>query len=182
MLTNRTLTLCLLLALGISATAAPGKLRPEIMGIALDMGRDDARARLKSIGSLEREGRKRQEVWAIRDPRISHLLVGYDTEFRVRYVTAVARSGGPRIRYQEIADVKSAQRVQHQGNYKFTWEVAARSGQFAFIMIAHGRDPQYLDTYSIKKLEIRAKTTRNPSLRGQAGDSQQFEPFCASAL
>jgi hypothetical protein len=122
------------------------------MGIGLGMSRDEARTRLQSLGSLEKEARKRQEVWAIKDSRISHLLVGYDPDFRVRYVTALARAGAPRIRYEEVADINAAQRAQNQGNYKFTWEVAARRGQFAYVMIAHGHDPQYLDSYSVKKL------------------------------
>jgi len=150
---KRVLSVCLLLVVSAVASAASGKLRPEIMGIALGMNRDDAQARLKSMGSLEKEERKRQEVWALRDPRISHLLVGYDEEFRVRYVTAIARQGGPRIRYQEVADVKHAQRMQSQGALKFTWEVAERRGQFGYVMIARGRDPQYLDSYSVKKLD-----------------------------
>jgi hypothetical protein len=149
---KRLLTVGLLLFVSTLATAAAGKLRPEIMGVALGMNRDAAHARLKSIGNLEKEERKQQEVWVLRDPRISHLLVGYDDEARVRYVTAIARQGGPRIRYQEVADLKSAQRVENQGAHKFTWEVAEHRGQFAYVLIARGRDPQYLDSYSVKKL------------------------------
>jgi len=148
---NRTLNLCLivLLSVGISVSAASRELPAEIMGISLGMGRADARARLQSLGTLERETRKRQEVWAIKDARISHLLVGYDPDMRVRYVTALARTGGPRIRYDEVAEVKDAERVQNQGNYKLTWQVAARSGNY--VLIAHGHDAQYLESYSIKK-------------------------------
>ena len=150
---KRGLSVCLFLVAWVLAYAAPAEPRPEIMGIALGMSRDDARARLQSLGTLEKEARKRQEVWAIKDQRISHLLVGYDPKLRVRYVTAIARTGGPRIRYDEVADLKDAQRVNTQGNYKFTWAVAARRGQSAFITIAHGHDPQYLESYSVKKLE-----------------------------
>jgi hypothetical protein len=142
-----------LLLVGILASAAPAGPRPEIMGVSLDMSRDAARARLKSIGSLEREERKRQEVWAIKDARISHLLIGYDADYRVRYVTAIARTDGPRIKYQEIADLKAAERSVNQGNHKFTWEVEARRGHAAFILIARGHDPQYLDSYSVKKAD-----------------------------
>ena len=149
---KRLLSLSLLLVIGaISVSAAPARPRPEIMGISLDMKRDDARARLQSIGSLEKEEQKRQEVWAIEDARISHLLVGYDADYRVRYVTALARTDGPRIRYQELADLKSAQRSITPGNHKFTWEVASRGGQPAFIIIARGHDAQYLDSYSVKR-------------------------------
>ena len=144
-------SLSLLLVISVLVSAAPARPRPEIMGISLDMRRDDALARLKSIGSLEKEQRKRQEVWAVKDPRISHLLVGYDAENRVRYVTAIARTDGPRIRYQDVADVKSAQRSVTPNNHKFTWEIEGRRGQSAFVLIARGHNAQYLDSYSVKK-------------------------------
>jgi hypothetical protein len=144
-------SLSLLLLIGIVVSAAAARPRPEIMGISLDMSHDDARARLQSIGSLEREDRKRQEVWAVKDPRISHLLIGYDADYRVRYVTAIARADGPRIRYQDVADLKSAQRSNTPGNHKFTWEIEEHRGKERFIIIARGRDAQYLDSYSVKK-------------------------------
>jgi hypothetical protein len=121
------------------------------------MSREAALARLKAIGRLEKEERKRQEVWAVNDARVSHLLVGYDTEYRVRYVTAIARAGGPRIRYQDVVDVKHAQRTNNQGNYKFTLEVDARRDRFAYVTIAHGRDPQYLESYSVKRIDPNEK-------------------------
>jgi hypothetical protein len=142
-----------LLVISILVSAATARPRPEIMGISLDMGRDNVHARLKSIGSLEREDRKRQEVWIVKDPRISHLLVGYDADYRVRYVTAIARMDGPRIRYQEIADLKSAQSSNTPGNHKFIWEIEAGRGRESFILIARGHDPQYLDSYSVKKAD-----------------------------
>ena len=80
-----------------------------------------------------------------------------DTEYRVRYITAIARNGGPRIRYQEVVDVKRAERSNTQGNYKFTVEVAARRGQFAYVTIVHGRDPQYLDSFSVKRVDPNEK-------------------------
>lgn len=149
---KRLSSLCLLLVISsISVSAAAAQPRPEIMGISLDMKRDDARARLQSLGKLEKEQRKRQEVWAVKDSRISHLLVGYDADYRVRYVTAIARTDGPRIRYQDLADLKSAQHSITPGNHKLTWEVAARGEQTAFTIIARGHDAQYADSYSIKK-------------------------------
>ena len=150
--------LFLLVALGVAfggavAAAPSAAQRDEIMGIALGMSKADARARLQTLGTLERETRKRQEVWAVKDVRVSHLLVGYDPELRVRYVTAIARASGPRISYDEVAELKSAERLHNQGNYKYTWEVAARSGHGAYRLIAHGHDPKYLDSYSIKKVD-----------------------------
>ena len=148
---KKLLSLSLLLAITALVSAAAVRPRPEIMGISLDMKRDEALARLKAIGSLEREARKQQEVWAVKDARISHLLVGYDAENRVRYVTAIARTDAPRIRYQEVAELKSAQRSVTAGNNKFTWEIEERRGQTAFIIIARGHDAEYLDSYSVKK-------------------------------
>ena len=149
---TRLLTISVLLVM-VAFAAADAKTRPQIMGVSLSMSREAALARLKSLGRLEREERKRQEVWAVNDARVSHLLVGYDAEYRVRYVTAIARNGGPRIRYQEVVDVRHAERSNNQGNYKFTLEVDARRGQFAYITVAHGRDPQYLDSYSVKRVD-----------------------------
>jgi len=147
------MTLWLVLSISVLASAAPAKPRAEILGVSLDMSRDDARTRLKSIGSLEREGRKREEVWALKDPRISHLLVGYDADYRVRYVTAIARTDGPRIRYQEVGNLKTAERTENQANHKLTWEIERRRGQDAFIIIARGHDARYLDSYSVKKAD-----------------------------
>lgn len=146
---KRTSSILLLLLVGVVAIAAPARPQAEIMGIALDMSRDDARARLQAMGNLEREERKRQEVWMVRDQRFSHLLVGYDKDNRVRYVTAIARTDGPRMRYAEVADIKSAKQIHSQGNHKFTWNV--RHGQVTYVLTARGHDPQYLDSYSVKK-------------------------------
>ncbi len=50
-------------------------------------------------------------------------------------------------------DVKIAPQTNNQGNYKFTWEVAAKRQQPAYLVMAHGRDPQNLDSYSVKKVD-----------------------------
>jgi len=143
----------LLISSFVGSVRAAATRSDEIMGIALGMSKADAQARLQKLGTLEREMRKRQEVWAVKDPRVSHLIVGYDPDSRVRYVTALARSGAARIRYDEVADPKSAERLNNHGNYKLTWEVAERSGHAGYLLIAHGHDPQYLDSYSIKKAD-----------------------------
>ena len=152
---TRLLTLFMLLT--VAGFAAEAKGRPEILGVALGVSREAAQAKLKTIGRLEKEERKRQEVWAVNDPRVSHILIGYDPEYRVRYITAIARAGGPRIRYQEVVDVKHAERLNYQGNYKFTLEAGARRGQSAYVTIAHGRDPQYLESYSVKRVDPNEK-------------------------
>ena len=52
----------------------------------------------------------------------------------MRYVTALAH-GWTRIRYQDVANLKSAQQSHNQGNHKFTWEIAARHGHIGYILI-----------------------------------------------
>lgn len=126
---------------------------PEVVGIRLNMSQKEAHARLKGKGNLEKEERKRQEVWALNDRRVSHLIVGFDPDYRVRYLTAIARKDGPRIRYSEVGDLKTAEQTSIQSNYKFTWKVAARRGHPACIVVAHGRDPLHLDSYSVKRLD-----------------------------
>ena len=151
---NRVIVLSLLLVCsGFIGSAFAKDPAPEILGIRLGMSEQDARGRLKKLGSLEKEARKRQEVWALTHPRISHLIIGFDPELYVRYVTAIARGSGPHINYSELAEVKAAQQAINQGNFKFTREIRAKKGQPAYVVIAHGRDPQYLETYSVKKLD-----------------------------
>ena len=50
----------------------------EVLGVRLSMSQKDAHARLKKRGSLQKEARKRQEVWAVNDGRVSHVIVGFD--------------------------------------------------------------------------------------------------------
>ena len=148
-----TISLVLCVVAGVSAIYFAATPPPQIMGVSVGMSQTDARARLQSIGALERETRKRQEVWTVRNDRVSHLLVGYDPELRVRYVTAIARTDGARIRYDEVADLRSAERKENQGNYRLTWQIGTHSGDAAYMMIAHGHDAQFLDSYSVKKLD-----------------------------
>jgi hypothetical protein len=148
-----TISSVLCVVVGVAAIFFAATPPPQIMGVSIGMDRADARARLQSLGTLERETRKRQEVWTVKDDRVSHLLVGYDQELRVRYVTAIARTDGPRIRYEDVADLKSVQREENQGNYRLTWQISGRTGDVAYLLIAHGHDPQYLESYSVKKLD-----------------------------
>jgi heat shock protein HspQ len=132
--------------------AAETKVLPlSIMGIRLEMQREDAHRLLEKIGRLQREERKRQEVWELRDARFSHLLIGFDEESRVRYVTAVAREGS-RVPYSEVGDLKRARAVEVVNNYKYVWEAKPRRNSPAYLVIARGRDPKYLSYYALKKI------------------------------
>ena len=110
-------TLCLLFLLltagmGVAAGRETGP-RRDIFGLRLDMTKEDAHSRLQKIGTLQREERKRQEVWEVRDPYFSHVIIGFDKQSRIRFVTAVAREGGQRMRYTDVANLKKA---RQEGN------------------------------------------------------------------
>lgn len=126
--------------------------RRELLGLSLDMSKQAAQRRLKELGQLEREERKRQEVWKVRDPHFAYVLVGFDGEERLRYVTALARADGTRLRYREVGDLKHARSVGATGNYHYIWELPARDKQPRIQVIVRGTDAEYLSSYSLKKV------------------------------
>lgn len=154
---RRLIALCfvsLLLAAGLSAAAASP--RRDLVGLRVGMAKEAARRQLQKIGTLQREERKRQEVWEVRDEYFSHVIVGFDQQARVRFVTAVAREGGARrMRYGDVASLETARQEGDVAinNYHFVWELARRGREPRLLVEARGRDPQYLSTYTIKKAE-----------------------------
>ncbi len=150
---NRSSKFCVLLLLfGVFADAQAKELRRDVVGIRINMSREDAHRRLQKIGRMEREERGRQEVWTLeKDPHFASVLIGYDKEFKVRYITAIAREGGARMFYTDVANLKSAYAENAPGHFKYTWEVKARGKSPAYFVILMGRDPQYLTSLSMKK-------------------------------
>jgi hypothetical protein len=152
---KRLVVLCLLpLLLSGSALTAVKEPQPELLGIRIGMSRTDAYKRLQKIGKLEKAERKQQEIWALtKDPRYSHLIIAFNKEYTgIRFVTAVARDG-VRIRYEDVIDTKRARQAGSVNNYKYVMETPARGKEPHYIVIAQGRDPQYLKYYSIEKLD-----------------------------
>ena len=147
-------------ALGLSAlllvAAAQSKSKAkeaprDILGIRIGMRFEDAHKRLEKIGRLEREERKRQEIWTVnKDPRFSHLLVGFDKDGSVRYVTVLAREGHG-VRYNDLFDSGKARVTSAVNNYHYTLEVSGRKGQPDYLVMAQGSDPTFLSSFSLKK-------------------------------
>ena len=157
---KKLVALCVLSALFAASVSAevrrPAGPRRDIVGLRLGMTKEAARRHLQKIGNLQREERKRQEVWEVRDAYFSHIIVGFDDEGHVRFVTAVAREGGGRrMRYSAVASLKRARQEGDVSinNYNYVWDLAARGKEPQGIVVARGRDPLYLSTYSIKKVE-----------------------------
>jgi hypothetical protein len=134
---------------------------PGVLGVSLGMTEEAARKLLRRLGEQKKETKKEEEeeggeeeVWNLtRDPRYASVIVGFDRRHRVRYVTAFAREGGRRVRYGDVGDVKGARREGDGKNYRYTWEVAAKGGRPGYLAIARGADPQYLSSYSVKRVE-----------------------------
>jgi hypothetical protein len=118
----------------------------EILGVRLDMPRDAVRAALAQVGTFEREERKRQEVWTVRDPRFSSLIIGYSPEWKVRYVTAVADANGTPVAYADVLDIAAAEHRSAGETSTYTW----KTGAPPYYVIAIG-GPARLTYLSLKK-------------------------------
>lgn len=125
----------------------------DVLGLRVGMSREDALKRLEQLGRKERDERKQQEVWALKDhPDYTHLLVGFNREkTEVRYVTAVARPG--RVRYDSVVDPDKAKRTDVLNNHTYEQEVAPDGAHPGYIVAARGTNPQYLSYYSLKRYD-----------------------------
>jgi hypothetical protein len=130
------------------ATARTATLAPptEILGVRLDMPRAEVRELLGKSGKLEREERKRQEVWTVQDPRFASLIVGYDKNWNVRFVTGVAKPEGDAVKYADVLDVPAADHKSAGQTHTYTWTIAEPK----YYVIAIG-GPERLDYLSLKK-------------------------------
>jgi hypothetical protein len=150
-------TLCiLLLVLPDGAISAERELTRDILGIRLAMPKDVVQKRLQEIGKFVRDERKRQQIWEVRDSSFSHVIVGFDANDRLRYVTAVAREDAEakRIKYADIGDTEAARQAGDVAikNFNYEWTLSASKENTAGLVIARGRDPEFLSTYSLKAL------------------------------
>ncbi len=156
---RKLIALGLLLLLISSATVdAKTKVpRHEVLGISLGMNEEVVRERLRKIADQqkeerEKEGEGEQEVWTLRhDKRFDYLIVRFDKEHRLWFMTAVVRKDH-RMPYSDLADIKSARQQTDGRNYTFTWIVPSRGKVPRYAVVARGGDPQYLVSYSIYRL------------------------------
>jgi hypothetical protein len=137
----------------LSVPASGRSLLNNVLGLRIGMSQNEVHRRLQKIGTLDREVRGRQEVWTLaREPGFATVLVGFDTDFKVRYVTAIAREGGSRMRYSELAPIKDAYAETAGGAYtRYTWEAKSGKQNGGYFLIAEGRDREYLRSFSIKR-------------------------------
>lgn len=158
-----TLALGFLLALGAAAEASVKAVPRTVLGLSPGMSEEEARRVLRRVAEKqgdegekeeEEEGRGREEIWTLkRDPHFAKVIVGLDARNRVRYVTALAKEDGRRMAYSDVAALRGA-RAEESGVFRrYTWEVKPRGKSPGYLVIAQGRDPQYLMSLSIKGIE-----------------------------
>lgn len=145
----------LLLVVSSSVLADVKEPPPSILGISLGMKEAEARKLLDKLGRLQREERKRQEIWSLTsDPLYASLIIAFDKKQEVRYVTVFTHEGAQkRVRYSELGDVKNARLERIGNNFKYTWDVASKGGEPRYLVVARGTDAQYLSSYSIKRVQ-----------------------------
>ncbi len=141
---------------GVSGMSALKSVRSDIHGIRLGMTSAVVHKRLEKIGRKERDERKRQEVWVLNnDPRYSHIIVGFDPDMKLRYVTALARkdAAARNVTYSEIGDVKrAAERQTLPNNYQYIWKIKPQRNEPEGIVVVRGTDREHLASFSIKKV------------------------------
>ena len=127
----------------------------DVMGIYVGMEKDAAKRRLAEIAKLKETGRKQGELWTIRinDPRLSDIGVGYDKENRVRFVTAFVdkEKARERIRYSDLGDWSAAKTETVGNNKRYIWDVPAENDRPAYIVDAHGDEPDFVNFYVLAK-------------------------------
>lgn len=140
----------LLIAVNINAQT-----KHDVLGIKVGMNKEDAVKRLQKIGSKERDERKQQEIWNLTDDSsYSHIIIAFNKENKVRFITAKGRESGKRVRYSDVIDVKKARQIGAVNNYKYVLEMPARGKKPGYKVIARGQDQNYLTYFSIEELEV----------------------------
>ncbi len=116
------------------------------------MNKEDATQRLQEIALFERDERKRQQVWKMKDAsRYSHVAVGYDQKNQVRYVTAFVDKAAAkeRVRFADVGDLSKAKKEIVEPHYRYIWDVPAAEGKPAYSVIAYGDEPEFLSSCSL---------------------------------
>lgn len=140
-----------------SASTSAQEVQRQILGIHFKLAKEDVRKRLSEIGSFVRDERKRQEIWQVRDASFSHLIVAFEKNGKLRFVTAVSREDAEakRVPYGQIGNVEKARQAGDPGinNFNYEWDLPSQEGHPRLLAIARGRDPNFLTTYSLKRLD-----------------------------
>ena len=142
------------LALSLTVSAAGKQPAPQILGLRLGMAYERAHARLNEIGQFKSED-EGQQVWTLRnDKHYQYLIIGFDRERTVRYVTVIACPDGHPVSYADVGNLADATRTGGAGNLRYTWKANDKKGGFDYLAIAKGKDQRYLNRYAVKRLGV----------------------------
>ena len=145
------------LLFSVAPLAAARQPAPQILGLRLGMSYDQAHARLNDIAQFKSED-EGQQVWTLtHDQRYQYVIIGFDRDRHVRYVTALARPEGKPVSYAEVGDLAHATRTGGPGNLRYTWRVRDKGGRLEYLVIAKGKNQRHLDRYAIKRLDVESE-------------------------
>jgi hypothetical protein len=140
------------LVLSLTTLAVGQQPAPQILGLRLGMSYDRAHARLNEIGQFRTED-EGQQVWQLScDKHYQYLIIGFDRDRTVRYISVLARPDGQPVNYADVGNLADAARSGGEGNLRYTWKANDKKGRFEYVAIAKGKDDHYLDRYAIKRL------------------------------
>lgn len=144
----------LLLLSVVQCTHNPTILPDNVLGIRVGMGKAEAQKHLEEIAVFERDERKRQQIWKVKDsPRFNYVAVGYDENDKIRYVTAFVdkETAKERIRFSDVGDLEKAKKEIVEPHYRYIWEVPASDDKPAYIVMIYGDNPEFVLHYSLSK-------------------------------
>jgi len=140
--------------------------RSPYSGLRLGMPYDRAHARLSEIGQFKSED-EGQQVWRLRyDKHYQYLIIGFDRDRSVRYITVLARPNGQPVNYADVGNLADAAPPAERQSTLY-WKANDRKGRFEYLAIAKGKDCHYLNRYAIKAVasrERRCKRERRQDL------------------
>jgi hypothetical protein len=142
------------LILSLTGSVVAKQPAPQILGLRLGMIYTVAHARLNQIGQFKSED-EGQQVWTLRhDKHYQYLIIGFDRDRNVRYITVLARPDGQPVNYAEVGNLAEATRSGGEGNLRYTWKATDKKGRFEYLAIAKGKDRRYLNRYAVKRLGV----------------------------
>src|SRR5205085_6920420 len=113
-----------------------------------------AKTWLNEISDLKRTERARQKVWKLRsNPQFNYIGVGYDSDEKVRYITAVADPGAAkRMAFTEVGDISDATKEIVEPHHRYIWTVKAEGETPAFFVKVYGDNPQFVTIFTLSKV------------------------------
>lgn len=136
----------------IRSLADSADLPDNVAGLKLAMTKDEVRTNFAANGELVNELEKNQQLWRLKnDPHFSQIVVGFDRENKVRFVTAFAEKDkvSKLMRFDEIGTLKNAKAEILPPHYRYTWEISVSKSDSPYFLTAYGDNPDFVTMYSI---------------------------------